>query len=129
MRMAKLQFDVPGPPVPKARARTFVSKTGAMKTFTPERTASYERLVRDVAKLAVRRARWALRTTPVRLEVLVRRARAAGDATNFCKSIEDACNGVVWTDDELVRELEVSVVDGAAPGVTVTVWDLKEALE
>lgn len=123
--MSELSFDVPGPPVPKARARTVISKkTGAVMTFTPERTKAYESLVRDCAALAVRRHRWSLRSSPIALHVTVRRARRAGDATNFCKSIEDACNGIVWTDDELVRRVVVDVLDGQPPGVTVVVRDI-----
>lgn len=99
-------------------------RTGAVMTFTPERTKAYEKLVRDCAALAVRRAKWSVRSTPIELEILVHRARRAGDATNFCKSVEDACNGIVWVDDELVRRVVIEVFDGQPPGVTVMVRDI-----
>ena len=107
--------------------------------FTPEKTASYESLVKIAARIAMKSA--APMAFPVALSLVVLRAipkswskrrqdaALAGterpttkpDADNVAKVIADACNGVVWVDDAQVVELSVSKRYSATPGVMVEV--------
>ena len=103
--------------------------------FTPEKTASYESMVKLVAHRAMAGA--GLMAFPVALSLVVlhaipkswsKRKQAAAlagterptskpDADNVAKAIADACNGVVWVDDAQVVELRVSKRYSATPGV------------
>jgi Holliday junction resolvase RusA-like endonuclease len=126
---ATLSFVVPGPPVPKARARTFPGPGGHMLTLTPRKTARYERQVAALALLAsmtyLRRtgARWPFDAPWFRLSCRFYCARNQGDLSNFVKSIEDALNAVVWTDDRAVKRYGVMEVhlDRALPRAEITV--------
>lgn len=118
-------FEIPGPPVGKGRPRAF--RIGnSVRMHTPEKTASYESLVKLAARQAMRDA--APMAFPVALSLVVMHAipkswskrkqdaALAGterpatkpDADNVAKVIADACNGVVWVDDAQVVELSVS---------------------
>ena len=44
--MMKIEFTVYGNPVPKARARTVRLKTGITTTYTPEKTETWEDMIR-----------------------------------------------------------------------------------
>ena len=107
--VAKLLFTVPGPPVPKARARTFAGPGGHVLTLTPRKTARYERQVSALALLAVmtflRRTgeHWPQHAAWFRLSCRFYAARDAGDLSNFVKTIEDAMNTIVWPDDRAVK--------------------------
>lgn len=106
---------------------------------TPEKTASYESMVKLAAHRAMKGA--GLMAFPVALSLVVMHAipkswskrkqdaALAGterpttkpDADNVAKAIADACNGVVWVDDAQVVELRVSKRYSATPGVMVEV--------
>ena len=125
---ALIRFTVPGPPVPKARARRS-RRTG--KWYTPTKTAQYENAVKagamfGAAELKSRGIAW-----PVACEyaVAVRccfpDARKR-DADNVLKSVLDACNKLLWRDDVQVRRaLTTREIDRDNPRTEVTV----EALE
>jgi Holliday junction resolvase RusA-like endonuclease len=113
-----VKFTIPGPPVPKARAR--VVNGGS---FTPQKTRDYEAHVATIA-LATRsrEASWGLfGLYGVTIDVYRRGGR--GDADNYAKAVLDACNGVLWKDDGQVRDLHVRVHDvrvcGGDPRVDV----------
>ena len=133
-----IAFEIPGPPVGKGRPRAF--RIGnSVRMHTPEKTASYESLVKLAARQAMRDA--APAAFPVALSLIVlhpipkswskRRQDAAlagterpttkPDADNVAKAIADACNGIVWVDDAQVVELRVSKRYSSAPGVMVEV--------
>lgn len=133
-----IAFEIPGPPVGKGRPRA--SRTGnSVRMFTPEKTASYESMVKLAAHRAMAGA--APMAFPVALSLVVMHAipkswskrkqdaALAGterpttkpDADNVAKAIADACNGVVWVDDAQVVELHVSKRYSSAPGVMVEV--------
>ena len=124
-RPLELRFTVPGPPVPKARARVVSRGNGQMAhAFTPAKTQVYGR---HVALLA-REARWKRGAWPTTMlygiEINVHRSAARGDWDNFAKAICDACNGVLWEDDAQVREGHV-VLRSTAKGaerVEIRVW-------
>lgn len=138
------RFVIPGPPQGKARARTVRNPhTGKVKSYTPDKTAQYEELVR----LCYRRACGAAETPtglPVRVEILARfpvpcsasktqrRQMQAGilrptkkpDADNIAKIVCDALNGVAYQDDKQICSLAVlkRYEDGThQPGVYVMI--------
>lgn len=116
-----LTFWVDGVPVPKARARTVRTKSGKPVSFTPPRTARWERLVGLVAQAACSAVRWRPEPGSYAVTLVVHRARRSGDADNFAKAACDACNGIVWPDDRMVRRVSVEVVDGQGTGMRVSV--------
>ena len=44
------------------------------------------------------------------------------DTTNLLKAIEDVCNGIVWTDDKLIRSQMTCAVDDKADWFSVAAW-------
>ena len=133
-----IAFEIPGPPIGKGRPRAF-RMGNSIRLHTPEKTASYESMVKLAAYRAMQGA--ALLAFPVALSLVVlhpipkswskrkQEAALAGterptikpDADNVAKTIADACNGVVWVDDAQVVELSVSKRYSATPGVMVEV--------
>ena len=133
-----IAFEIPGPPIGKGRPRAF-RMGNSVRMHTPEKTASYESLVKLAARMAMKSA--APMAFPVALSLIVlqqipkswskRRQEAAlagrerpttkPDADNVAKVIADACNGIVWVDDAQVVELHVSKRYSATPGVMVDV--------
>lgn len=138
------RFVIPGPPQGKARARTVHNPhTGRVQSYTPDRTARYEELVR----LCYRRACGAAKTPtglPVSVEILARfpvPCSASGpkrrqmhdgivlptkkpDADNVAKIVCDALNGVAYQDDKQICSLTVvkKYEDGVhPPGVYVII--------
>ncbi len=132
-----ITFTVPGEPVAKGRARSFI-RNGHIAHYTPDRTARYENLVRLAAQQAMADA--APLDAAVALTVLVffsipkswslkkQRAAALGeimhtkrpDLDNVVKAIKDGANGVVWADDSQVAVLRASKAYGQ-PRVEVRV--------
>ena len=137
-RTPAIAFEIPGPPVGKGRPRAF-RMGNSVRMHTPEKTASYESLVKIAARIAMKSA--APMAFPVALSLVVRHAipkswskrrqdaALAGterpttkpDADNVAKAVADACNGIVWVDDAQVVELHVSKRYSATPGVMVEV--------
>lgn len=66
-----IAFEIPGPPVGKGRPRAFRVGNG-VRMHTPQKTASYESLVKLAAKLAMRDA--APMAFPVALSLVVMHA-------------------------------------------------------
>jgi Holliday junction resolvase RusA-like endonuclease len=114
--MKRLYFRVSARPVPKARARVTYKGHG----YTPRRTRAFEERVAWEAKAAMLAQGWDLTSQPVSLELTFHQAHPLADLTNLCKSVEDACNCVVWLDDKQVRSLVAQFGNGA-PGVDVVV--------
>jgi len=136
-------FKVDGVPVPKGRAR-YVRRGNHISTYTPEKTRTYETLIKDAARQAMGVSE-ALQT-PVSLYLYIRvpipasatkkrlQAIADGsekptkkpDASNVLKSVEDGMNGVVYKDDSQIVNIHVTKVYSSEPGVDICV---KECLE
>ena len=137
----RVDFLIPGEPVAKGRARSFV-RHGHVAHYTPEKTARYENLVRLAAQQAMRGAHprdGALRLTVGAIFTIPaswskkRQAEAINgpvtkrpDLDNVVKAIKDGCNGVVWRDDCQVACLIATKTFGQAPGVWVCVEDFSE---
>ncbi len=124
-----LRFTVPGEPVGKMRARTFVRHrrdgTPFVTTMTPEKTRAYESLVKHHAARAVAAARW-LFGPKDRFVLLVRVFRthegAGSDLDNVVKAISDALNGIAFADDRYIRGLVGTLArDRESPRVEVEV--------
>jgi Holliday junction resolvase RusA-like endonuclease len=133
-----------GAPVPWARAQGGRST----RLFTPTKqrnnAATLRLAARDAMRAPLGDGLAYLRgpfTVPVRLDVLAefeipktwsKRNRAAAltgkirpgkrpDLSNVIKQIEDAINGVVFTDDALIVEIRARKVYGIQPKVVITV--------
>ena len=120
-----ISFVVPGTPVGKGRPK-FARRGNFVTTYTPEKTASYENLVRVKAEEAM--VGQSLIDGPVSVSIILlvtppaswsqkkQREALAGsilptskpDMDNVIKGLFDACNEIVWKDDKQVAELHVS---------------------
>lgn len=135
MSALAITFQVPGDPVPWARAR--LGKTGLH--FTPEKQRSYMTMVRDYGATAM--GGLPLIEGPVELSIIATFLRPKSapkrnpprwkptrpDASNYLKLCEDALNRVVWKDDAQVARLSVVKQFGDAPSLAVTVRALGDA--
>lgn len=122
--MTVVSFTIPGTPVGKGRPR-FARRGAFVSTYNPEKTASYENLVKIAAQDAM--GNYPLFEQAVSVEIslfvkpptswsLKKHAKAfAGitlpttkpDIDNVVKGIFDACNNIVWNDDKQVCELRI----------------------
>lgn len=136
----KFRFMVPGEPVGKGRPRV-VRRGGFTQTYTPEKTASYENLVKLEFQ---RQGGRMLKDGPVFLSIQAwcgipksvskrkREAMMGGlirptkkpDCDNVAKTIADALNGLAWRDDSQVVSLLVVKRFGEEPGVEVTIEEV-----
>lgn len=136
-----ITFFIPGEPVAKGRARSFI-RNGRIGHYTPEKTESYELRVALGATAAM--GGIALLTGPLvmsvkatfsipkswtkkRREAHVSKPEAVikkPDLDNILKSVADGMNGVVYADDAQISEFsECKKVYGDMPGVLVKVWE------
>ena len=136
-------FKVDANPVGKQRAR-YVKRGNFVQTYTPEKTRTYETLIKDAAIEAMGASEPL--ETPVSLYLYIRvpipksyskrRTEAClnglekpirkPDSSNILKSVEDGMNGVVYHDDSQIINIHVSKVYSSLPGVDICV---KECLE
>lgn len=133
-----IHFTVPGTPVGKGRPR-FARRGNFVTTFTPEKTASYENLVKLLATQAMRGRPLIEGAVVAVIELVVavpaswsqkkQAAALAGsvyptskpDLDNVIKGICDALNTVVWRDDKQVCALRVIKRYGQTPRAIVSV--------
>lgn len=119
-----VEFSVPGTPVGKGRPR-FARRGGFVTAYTPEKTASYENLVKMVASHAMLGRHPIEGPVSLDLTLLVtppaswskKKIDAAiggnvlptskPDIDNVLKAICDAMNGVVFCDDKQVCNARV----------------------
>ena len=138
-----VNFAIDANPVGKQRAR-YVKRGNFVQAYTPEKTRTYEALIKDAAKQAMGSSDPL--ETPVSLYLYIRvpipksctkkRLEAINngsekpikkpDASNILKSVEDGMNGVVYRDDSQIVNIHVSKVYCSNPGVDICV---KECLE
>lgn len=136
--MEPVTFTLAGHPQGKGRARAFL-RHGHVAHYTPEKTRSYESMIRGAAMDAMRgRAPF---DVPVTMEVTAffsvpaswpkkRRQDALlglakpgkkPDLSNVVKAAEDAINGVVFLDDALIVSSYATKRYSEAPRVVVEV--------
>ncbi len=136
-------FKVDGTPVPKGRAR-YARRGNFISTYTPEKTRTYETLIKDSAIEAMGASEPL--ETPVSLYLYIRvpipksctkkrleaidngseKPTKKPDASNILKSVEDGMNGVVYHDDSQIINIHVTKVYSSLPGVDICV---KECLD
>ena len=134
-------FVIPGTPVGKGRPK-FARRGNFVTTYTPEKTASYENLVKVKAQEAMSgrpmiegpvAVQIALHVTPPaswsqkkQLSALAREIRPTTkpDMDNVIKGIFDAMNEIVWRDDKQVCELRVVKLYSPAAQARVEVWPI-----
>lgn len=137
-----ISFTIPGQPVAKGRPK-FARRGAFVTTYTPEKTRSYENLVKMAASAAMEGQEPS--AAPLKLIVglqlqipaswsVKRRAAAAAgaikptkkpDADNVLKGIKDGCNGIVWRDDAQVVAIMIEKRYSEAPMATVTVQEME----
>jgi crossover junction endodeoxyribonuclease RusA len=128
----RLRFTVPGPPVPKARARVVTTKSGRARSYTPGPTVAYQQVVGRKALTARQNVSgwpWGMagkHAPRFGLDVIVYRSAKRGDWDNFGKAISDACNGILWADDRQIVDGRVRIEECAKgkERVEVEVWTL-----
>lgn len=115
---------VPGPPVPKKRARTFVTPSGKVSAYTPKETVEYET---NIGKCWVGRRYF---EGPVEVRITVHESPQVGskyhasDLDNYVKSCLDALNKIAWQDDKQVTRIEATIErNHPNPSMTVTVFE------
>jgi Holliday junction resolvase RusA-like endonuclease len=138
-----VSFKVDGNPVGKQRAR-YAKRGNFVQTYTPEKTRTYETLIKESAKQAMGSSEPL--ETPVTLYLYIRvcvpksctkkRLEAIQngsekpikkpDASNILKSVEDGMNGVVYKDDSQIVNIHVAKVYSSEASVDICV---KECLE
>lgn len=117
-------FTIPGAPVGKGRPK-FARRGNFVTTYTPEKTASYENLVKVKAEEAmngrpmfdgpVAVSLMLYVTTPASWSQKKQRQALDGmiyptskpDVDNVIKGIFDAMNAIVWADDKQVCDIHV----------------------
>lgn len=133
-----LKFTVPGEPVGKGRARAARTKMG-VRMFTPEKTRSYEAIVRSISAEAmgtmtpiegpVAMHLKAFFSAPKSLskadkELAKRDALPVTkkpDVDNIAKSLADGMNGIVYRDDAQVFSVTASKFYSDRPRVEVEI--------
>jgi Holliday junction resolvase RusA-like endonuclease len=130
--MQQVVFEVPGDPVPKARART-VRKGGRTWSFTPKRVAAWERTIREEAAKHFNEPM----EGPVMISLIFHMARPGSrrkevyvsttpDLDNLEKAVLDALNGVAYEDDRFVvaKNAQKRYILNGKPRVSVRVTSL-----
>jgi Holliday junction resolvase RusA-like endonuclease len=138
--MTCVTFVVPGTPVGKGRPK-FARRGAFVSTYTPEKTASYENLVKLAASRAMGGAPLIETAVTVQMMLFVtppaswsarKRAKALiglikpttkPDIDNVVKGVFDAMNDIVWKDDKQVTELSVTKRYADVARTEVTVWE------
>jgi len=135
------RFTIPGEPQGKARARTV--RNGAFtRTYTPEKTAAYENLVRIEYERQCEGANFADNSLRVSIRASYGVPKSTGkgkrglmltgflypsrkpDCDNIAKVVCDALNGLAYRDDAQIAKLDVLKQYAEIPGVTVEIWPL-----
>ena len=143
-----IEFFVPGPPQGKARARTFTTRTGRVRSCTPGKTVAYEGAIRSSCRIAAgwQKEPYYSKGTPVIIRVVAqygppkRLTKAEAfriqnglrfptrkpDIDNVLKAVADALNGVAYHDDSQVVMIEAQKLFSSEEGVRVTVTSAAE---
>lgn len=135
-----IKFTVPGEPVGKGRPRV-VRNGGFSRTYTPEKTASYENLVKlefqrqggrmlKDGPLAMRVVAWygiprsaSKRKQEAMVGGLIRPTKKP-DCDNVAKIVADALNGLAYRDDSQMVALHVEKRFGEEPRVDVEIREV-----
>lgn len=125
-----VSLTVYGHPVPKARARTVRMKNGRTMSFTPAKTANWEDSIRAQA---LRSRPGQLLDGPLVMEATfyllrpkskpkkVKYPDTKPDLDNLVKSVKDALEGIIYTNDSRIVEEVVRKRYDDPPRVEITV--------
>ena len=133
-----IAFIVPGTPVGKGRPR--MTRSGHV--YTPEATASYERMIATICRSAFG-PREPL-SGPVRVEICIDKKIPASktkrikeqmrerktrpttkpDLDNVIKTVLDGCNGIAYLDDKQVVELNCTAYYAEEPRIYVKISEV-----
>ena len=138
---SSVRFEIPGPVVGKQRPKVG-RRGGHVAVYTPEKTVSYEALVKLAAQAAMSGRQPLAGAVEVNIVMLfdipksfsrIKRAQAITgelkpivkpDIDNVCKAILDACNGTVYRDDAQATDANLRKRYGLIPGAYVEVRPL-----
>lgn len=139
--LRRVVFAIPGQPVAKGRPK-FARQGSFVRTYTPEKTATYENLVKLFATQAMSGRPPIEGPVELWLDINLQiptswskkrqRDAAAGlvaatkkpDADNVLKAVKDGMNGIVWLDDAQAVEYRISKRYSTSPCVQVSVEQL-----
>lgn len=137
-----IQITIPGTPVAKGRPRAVRKGRIGVRMYTPAKTAKFEAWCR-LAATAV----WGNQAPldgPLSVIFMIympiptslsakKRAELMGkphtkkpDASNIIKAVEDAFNGIVWSDDSQISLLTAHKVYDTEPRIEVNVAQILE---
>jgi Holliday junction resolvase RusA-like endonuclease len=137
-----ISFTIPGAPVGKGRPR-FARRGRFTAVYTPEKTASFENLVKLKAEEAMQGSSPIAGAVSVELTLCVpipasfsKKKRAAAlndeifpttkpDCSNVQKGVEDAMNGIVYNDDKQIVRVLVKKFYAETPCTFITVENLE----
>ena len=133
----RVDFEIPGSPVAKGRPR-FSTARGTVRTYTPEKTAEYENLVKLSymeqvnIKLTGQIAAVIYAYFPIPKSESKKRHKLMADgeimhtkrpdADNIAKTVLDALNGIAFDDDSQVWKLIVYKRYSDEPRVDVVLY-------
>ena len=125
-----IAFTVYGNPVPKARARTVRLKNGMTTTFTPGKTADWESMIR-LQTLEHKPDKLLDQALAIKAVFVLQRPKSVPkkrqypetkpDLDNLLKSLTDAMEGIIYTNDSRIVKKVVSKEYGDPPRVEVEV--------
>lgn len=122
-----IEFEVPGEPASKARAR-FTGRGSRVRTYTPERTLQAERAMAAAYLKATRRTNKADSRTAFVVEAefhLTKNQRR--DVDNMLKLVLDGLNEVAWADDsQVIRVVGEKFYHSVTPRTVVRIIDRGE---
>lgn len=119
-----MRVQIPGPPVPTARAR----RGRGGHWYTPQRTADAEKAVADACKAVMRGRTY---RGPVALAIVFWRPdRRRLDLDNLTKTVMDgATNGDVWDDDsQVVAQVAIVELDAESPRTEIAMCSVESRL-
>lgn len=127
-------FTVYGDAVAKARARTVRLKNGQSRTFTPEKTVNWEQAIQ---MQALEHRPEKLLDGPLALEATFYRVKPKSkpkkckypdtkpDLDNLCKSVTDALEGIIFTNDSRFVDKILKKRFGDPPCVEITIREVE----
>lgn len=142
--LKKLTITVPIAPVPKGRPR-FRAFEGKVHTFTPSKTAAYEKKIADYYKQSSKNFKFEKdqavfvnivfgmpipKSAPKVKQVNMCKGNIKHtkkpDVDNLVKAVLDALNGVAWEDDSQIVRLSASKEYSAEPYVYLYIHESVE---
>ena len=124
----KIEFTVYGAPIPKARARTVRLKNGMTITYTPEKTETWEDMIR-LQILKHRPEKLIDGALSLKATFYLQRGKSIPkkreypetkpDLDNLLKCLTDAAEGIIYTNDSRIVDIDVKKRYGDPPRVEV----------